>query len=94
MQKIINLLLALSFSCCQQESTKITQYEDSVDNSQRIVILYTNDEHGWMEPTEENGGAASIMGLWREIEGYHTDGPYLILSGGDMWTGPWIKMSI
>jgi 5'-nucleotidase/UDP-sugar diphosphatase len=57
----------------------------------QITILYTNDEHGWMEPTDETGGAAGLMGLWREREGYSEDGPFLILSGGDMWTGPAIS---
>lgn len=57
----------------------------------RLTILYTNDEHGWMEATEETGGAAGLMGLWREKEGYTEDGPFLILSGGDMWTGPAIS---
>ena len=53
----------------------------------RLTILYTNDEHGWMEATEETGGAAGMMGLWREKESYTHDGPFLVLSGGDMWTG-------
>jgi 5'-nucleotidase/UDP-sugar diphosphatase len=57
----------------------------------RLTILYTNDEHGWMEATEESGGAAGLMGLWREQEGYTDNGPFLILSGGDMWTGPAIS---
>jgi 5'-nucleotidase/UDP-sugar diphosphatase len=56
-----------------------------------LTILYTNDEHGWMEATEESGGAAGLMGLWREQEGYTDSGPFLILSGGDMWTGPAIS---
>ena len=57
----------------------------------KIVILYTNDEHGWMEASDSNGGAPGMMGLWREQEGYTEDGPFLILSGGDMWTGPVIS---
>jgi 2',3'-cyclic-nucleotide 2'-phosphodiesterase (5'-nucleotidase family) len=92
MQKITILFLTLFFSSCQYHNTKIHQHEERDDNSRRLVILYTNDEHGWMEPTEENGGAAGLMGLWREVEGYHTGGPYLILSGGDMWTGPAISI--
>ncbi len=62
-----------------------------VDSLRHLTILYTNDEHGWMEATEETGGAAGLMGLWREQEGYTEDGPFLILSGGDMWTGPAIS---
>lgn len=55
-----------------------------------LTILYTNDEHGWMEGMEAGVGAANLMGLWREA-GYAEDGQYLILSGGDMWTGPAIS---
>ncbi len=58
---------------------------------QQITILYTNDEHGWMEGAEEGQGAAHMMNLWREQEGYSEDGPFLVLSGGDMWTGPAIS---
>jgi len=57
----------------------------------RVVILYTNDEHGWMEATDTHGGAAGMMGLWRQNEGYTEDGHFLILGGGDMWTGPAIS---
>jgi 2',3'-cyclic-nucleotide 2'-phosphodiesterase (5'-nucleotidase family) len=57
----------------------------------QLVILYTSDEHGWMEATGSTGGAAGLMGLWQEEEGYTEEGPFLILSGGDMWTGPAIS---
>jgi len=53
-----------------------------------IIVLYTNDEHGWMDPYQNTGGAAGMMRLWRQREGLRADGPFLILSGGDMWTGP------
>ncbi len=56
-----------------------------------LTVLYTNDEHGWMEGVEVGGGAANMMGLWREQENYREDGPYLILSGGDNWAGPAIS---
>ena len=61
------------------------------NNGEQIVILYTNDEHGWMEPTGTHGGAAGMMGLWKNNDGYTEDGPFLVLSGGDMWTGPAIS---
>lgn len=61
------------------------------EQTNRIVILYTNDEHGWMESTDTHGGAAGMMGLWKNNEGYTEDGPFLVLSGGDMWTGPAIS---
>jgi 2',3'-cyclic-nucleotide 2'-phosphodiesterase (5'-nucleotidase family) len=57
--------------------------------AQSLTILYTNDEHGWIAPDDENaGGAAAMMQRWRDEEGYTDDGPFLILSGGDMWIGP------
>ena len=57
----------------------------------RLTVLYTNDEHGWMEGASQGQGAANLLGLWREKEGYTPDGPFLILSGGDNWTGPAIS---
>ena len=81
-------LLYLSFAACDEENLNITEPEKE---GTRIVILYTNDEHGWMETNENSGGAAGLMGLWRQQEGYSENGPYLILSGGDMWTGPAIS---
>jgi len=80
-------LFYLLFAACD-ENLNITEPNKE---GTRIVILYTNDEHGWMEATESSGGAAGLMGLWREQEGYSENGPYLILSGGDMWTGPAIS---
>lgn len=55
-----------------------------------LTIFYTNDEHGWMEGMEPETGVANLMGLWRAAS-YEEDGAYLILSGGDMWTGPAIS---
>ena len=63
-----------------------------------LTILHTNDEHGWLQPyvayqspiTE--GGAANLMGRFTQIEGYAPDADgFLLLSGGDMWTGPSIS---
>ena len=53
-----------------------------------LTVLYTNDEHGWMAPTERSGGAAGMLQRWRDDEGFTEDGPFLIVSGGDLWTGP------
>ena len=52
-----------------------------------LVVLYTNDEHGWMDSYQNNGGSAGMAYKWRQREGLIEDGPYLVLSGGDMWTG-------
>lgn len=53
----------------------------------QITILYTNDEHGWMEGMEAGQGAAELVGLWRREDGYDEDGNFLVISGGDNWTG-------
>lgn len=53
-----------------------------------LTVLYTNDEHGWMEGMEASHGAANIYTLWQEQEGYQANGNFLLLSGGDNWTGP------
>lgn len=65
--------------------------EVSGSDVRELTVLYSNDEHGWMEGHEAGTGAANLMGLWRENEGYTADGPYLLLSGGDHWTGPAIS---
>lgn len=57
----------------------------------RLIVLYTSDEHGWMEATKSSGGAAGLAGIWRDKEGCVPGGDCLILSGGDMWTGPAIS---
>jgi 5'-nucleotidase / UDP-sugar diphosphatase len=56
-----------------------------------LTILYTNDEHGWMEGMSPDQGASNLYQLWQEQEGYSKDGPFLVLSGGDNWTGPAIS---
>jgi 5'-nucleotidase/UDP-sugar diphosphatase len=53
----------------------------------KITVLYTNDEQGWMEGAEPGQGAANLVGVWQQRFGYTPDGPFVILSGGDMWTG-------
>lgn len=52
-----------------------------------LTILYTNDEHGWISDTDDADGAANLMGVWKEDEGYTEAGSFLVLSGGDNWTG-------
>ncbi|MCI0828483.1 MAG: hypothetical protein J4N73_12030, partial [Chloroflexi bacterium] len=51
------------------------------------MILYTNDEHGWMDRYQNTGGSAGMAYKWRQREGLTKDGPFLVLSGGDLWTG-------
>jgi 5'-nucleotidase/UDP-sugar diphosphatase len=60
-----------------------------------LTILHTNDEHGWLLPAERNktsltSGAAEMMGLWIKNEGYPNPST-IVLSSGDMWTGPAIS---
>lgn len=61
------------------------------DDLVALTILYTNDEHGWLAPTEDHGGAAGMVRQWREAEAYTEDASFLVLSGGDTWTGPAIS---
>ena len=58
---------------------------------QMLTVLYTNDEHGWMQGMQPGQGAAELMGLWEADYGYTPGGPFLVLSGGDNWTGPAIS---
>jgi 2',3'-cyclic-nucleotide 2'-phosphodiesterase (5'-nucleotidase family) len=53
-----------------------------------ITILYTNDEHGWIEEGAGTDGAAKLVGVWKNLEGYQAGGSVLVVSGGDNWTGP------
>lgn len=60
----------------------------------KLTVLYTSDEHGWMEGVSPGRGAAQLYNLWTEREGFAPDAPFLILSGGDSWTGPAISTSV
>ncbi len=82
------LFIFFLFSCHQKEIVRSNQSEQDSSPWEHIVILYTNDEHGWMEPTADHAGAAALLNTWVNMEGC---GPCLILSGGDMWTGPAIS---
>jgi 2',3'-cyclic-nucleotide 2'-phosphodiesterase (5'-nucleotidase family) len=77
------LLLALA-GACQAPSSP----DADTAGLRELTVLYTNDEHGWMEGMQPGQGAAGLYRLWQEREGYHPDGPFLVLSGGDNWTGP------
>ncbi|MHA1827094.1 MAG: bifunctional metallophosphatase/5'-nucleotidase [Candidatus Heimdallarchaeaceae archaeon] len=53
-----------------------------------LTILHINDWHGWLEPHDGRGGAATYMGYFIQ-EGYNSsDDSFLLLSGGDENTGP------
>jgi 2',3'-cyclic-nucleotide 2'-phosphodiesterase (5'-nucleotidase family) len=85
------LILILSFLLvnCQRQSAGFGSSSD--DHIKRFIIYYTNDEHGWMEPNDNNDGAPGLMGSWKKNDGFQIDEPFLVLSGGDMWTGPAIS---
>jgi 2',3'-cyclic-nucleotide 2'-phosphodiesterase (5'-nucleotidase family) len=98
------LILLLVLTACKEtptstieatvESTTIptgaplTPTEVLSDNLHPITIFYTDDEHGYMEGTVEGLGAAEMVGVWQQEFNFSQDGPFLVLSGGDMWTGP------
>ncbi len=81
------ILLTLS---CKSHPVK-PEDKHGVFNKATVNIIYTNDEHGWMEAGKDQDGAASMMGLWRSQAGYTDDASTLVISGGDNWTGPAIS---
>lgn len=80
---IISIVL---FSSCNYNANR-RESQNSADSLVNLTILYTNDEHGWFQQIGDNNGAAGLMGLWKQNEGYDHSGNYLVLSGGDNWTG-------
>lgn len=83
-----SLILLVAFSSCNDENDSFDPNENSdTDSLVSFTIFYTNDEHGWFEEVNEYKGAAGLVGMWKNIEGYDGSDNYLILSGGDMWTG-------
>ena len=65
------------------------------DPVRKITLFYTSDEEGYLEPTRDrvksSGGSAQVMAALRQ-RGYLPGGDRsLLLSGGDMWTGPAIS---
>lgn len=89
MKRLLIIVFSLLLLSCQRQSADLIQSED--DHIKKIIIFYTNDEHGWMEPNKKNDGAPGLMGSWKKQDGFQIDGPFLVLSGGDMWTGPAIS---
>ena len=70
------------FSCGKYDSEK----------EKNITIIYTNDEHGWIEKEKQYQGASGMVGAWKDSLNYdRNDDKFLVLSGGDMWTGPAIS---
>ncbi|MFT6094601.1 MAG: 2',3'-cyclic-nucleotide 2'-phosphodiesterase (5'-nucleotidase family) [Pseudohongiellaceae bacterium] len=84
---VIFILLTLLVSCQTADVGGSSHGLESI----KLTILYTNDEHGWMEGVEQGRGAASLFEQWQVHEKFTKDGPFLVLSGGDNWTGPAIS---
>ena len=60
----------------------------SSPEKKRITLFYTADEHGWLNANEQADGAAALLQLWKERENYTLEADsFLVISGGDMWTG-------
>lgn len=84
----ISLVVLIIFSACKDNENS-NPPDDTLESDSLIslTILYTNDEHGWFQETDYYDGGAGLFGLWKNTEGYDGSENYLILSGGDMWTG-------
>lgn len=86
-QVAAEILLSLWLSACQVLE-RFSMARRETDTLRHLVILYTNDEHGWMEGYQNTNGARGMMRLWRARENLGENDHLLVLSGGDMWTGP------
>lgn len=78
----------ISFSCDKNSGNEADNNNLPKDSLVEFTIFYTNDEHGWLEATENSDGAAGLAGMWKTEENYDGADNFLILSGGDNWTGP------
>lgn len=75
-KQLLFISIVLIFSACAKQAKK------------QLVIFYTADEHGWMADNDKADGAAAMLQLWKEKEGFTlASDSFLVLSGGDMWTG-------
>ena len=84
-------VVPLSTNLDESEIKKETQ-GSSLSSPKRettLTILYTNDEHGWIEGEDAGQGAAELDNIWQDY--YKHSDEILILSGGDNWTGPAIS---
>ena len=93
---LLSFLAIVLFSCDNNGTLEVPKDNvgdsTNTDNLRSIVLIYTNDEHGWLEPTDSYSGASGMMGSWKKEVGYDaSDDKFLVLSGGDMWTGPAIS---
>ncbi len=89
----LTFILMLQVSCTKKTETNNDNSTTPPTEEEKtsLVLLYTNDEHGWMEADDTFGGAAGLYNMWETKEGYNGADSFLIISGGDMWTGPAIS---
>ncbi len=81
---ILVLFISAMFNiACNEEESATKTPTGTVE----ITVLYTNDEHGWIDTSQNNSGASGMMSLWKELENYTPDGNFLVISGGDNFTG-------
>jgi len=99
--------LWLASGCSNHAPLPAQPQADAHRAEERLTVLFTSDEHGWLEPFSvdgvEHGGVVQLL---RQLEGAegHCPGPLphrpappcandrtLLLSGGDNYTGPAIS---
>lgn len=90
---LLLLLLLLVATACKEMPAPVPTASPATElttapTTRELTIIYTNDEHGWMEGMEPGEGAANLAGLWQERA---APDETLVISGGDMWTGPAIS---
>lgn len=101
MRKIDRLIAIVLFAAltiltaCQPDARSSLIPSNENDPVRTITIFYTSDEEGYLEPISDKsktyGGTANVMAALRQ-RGYRPDSDEsLLLSGGDMWTGPAIS---
>lgn len=101
MNKTDRLIVCVLFAAltiltaCQPDAKSSLAPSIESDPVRTITIFYTSDEEGYLESISDKsktyGGAANVMAAMRQ-RGYRLDSDdALLLSGGDMWTGPAIS---
>ncbi len=79
----ISMIVLFVSACGGDEDNNVNQPAKNVE----IKVLYTNDEHGWIDKNWDNAGASGLLDLWKNQEGYTADGNFIVISGGDNFSG-------
>ncbi len=87
MRKFLSITAGLFFLWIALRIFQILPRPIETETVRHIVILYTNDVHGHLEPTSNSGGLVGMAYRWRK-ESLGGEDRFLLLDGGDMWTGP------